>query len=343
MIIDVHGHYTTAPPQLAEWRNRQIASAGTPFTEPLTISDDEIRETIANGQLRFQQERGTDVTLFSPTAGGMAHHYGDERTSREWSRTANDLIHRVCSLFPQNFIGVCQLPQSPGVSPANCIDELTRCVEEYGFVGCNLNPDPSDGYWTGLPLTDRWWYPLYEKLVELEVPAMIHVSMSCNPNFHGTGAHYLNGDTSAFMQLILGDLFRDFPTLKFVIPHGGGAVPYHWGRYRGIAQDAGRPPIEELLNNVYFDTCVYHFPGVKLLVDVIGVDNVIFASEMIGAVKGVDERSGHYFDDTKRYVDALPNLTEGDREKLYQMNALRVYPRLARALNKSETAASTSR
>jgi 4-oxalmesaconate hydratase len=343
MIIDVHGHYTTAPPQLAEWRNRQIASAGTPFTEPLNISDDEIRETIANGQLRFQQERGTDVTLFSPTAGGMAHHYGDERTSREWSRTANDLIQRVCMLFPQNFIGVCQLPQSPGVSPANCIDELTRCVEEYGFVGCNLNPDPSDGYWTGLPLTDRSWYPLYEKLVELQVPAMIHVSMSCNPNFHGTGAHYLNGDTSAFMQLILGDLFRDFPTLKFVIPHGGGAVPYHWGRYRGIAQDAGRPPIEELLDNVYFDTCVYHYPGVKLLVDVIGLDNVIFASEMIGAVKGVDERSGHYFDDTKRYVDALPNLSEGDRDKLYQLNALRVYPRLAKALNKAETAASTSR
>jgi len=343
MIIDVHGHYTTAPPQLAAWRERQIACAGRPFTEPLNISDDEIRESIVGGQLKFQQERGSDVTLFSPTAGGMAHHYGDEQTSREWTRTANDLIHRVCSLFPNNFIGVCQLPQSPGVSPANCIEELRRCVEEYGFVGCNLNPDPTDGYWTGLPLTDRFWYPLYEKLVELEVPAMIHVSMSCNPNFHGTGAHYLNGDTSAFMQLILGDLFRDFPTMKFVIPHGGGAVPYHWGRYRGIAQDAGRPPIEELLNNVFFDTCVYHYPGVKLLVDVIGTDNVIFASEMIGAVKGVDTRSGHYFDDTKRYVDAIPDLSADDRVKIYEGNALRVYPRLARALRAAETAASTSR
>jgi 4-oxalmesaconate hydratase len=343
MIIDVHGHYTTAPPQLAAWRERQIASAGKPFTEPLNISDDEIRETIVNGQLKFQQERGYDVTLFSPTAGGMAHHYGDEQTSREWSRTANDMIHRVCSLFPKNFIGVCQLPQSPGVSPANCIDELRRCVEEYGFVGCNLNPDPTDGYWTGLPLTDRFWYPLYEKLVELEVPAMIHVSMSCNPNFHGTGAHYLNGDTSAFMQLILGDLFRDFPTLKFIIPHGGGAVPYHWGRYRGIAQDAGRPPIEELLNNVFFDTCVYHYPGVKLLVDVIGADNVIFASEMIGAVKGIDARSGHYFDDTKRYVDAIADLSAEDRAKIYEKNALRVYPRLAKALRTAETAAASSR
>jgi 4-oxalmesaconate hydratase len=332
MIIDVHGHYTTAPKQLSAWRQRQIASAGTPFTEPLTISDDEIRETIGNGQLKLQQDRGTDITLFSPTAGGMAHHYGDEETSKQWTRTVNDLIHRVVGLFPENFIGVCQLPQSPGVSPANCIDELVRCVEEYGFVGCNLNPDPTDGYWTGPPLTDKAWYPLYEKMVDLQVPAMVHVSMSCNPNFHGTGAHYLNGNTTTFMQFVLGDLFKDFPDLKFVIPHGGGAVPYHWGRYRGIAQDANRPEIDTLLSNVLFDTCVYHYPGVRFLIDVIGADNVIFASEMIGAVRGVDTRSGHYYDDTKRYVDAVTELSQADRTKIFEGNAMRVYPRLAKKL-----------
>jgi 4-oxalmesaconate hydratase len=113
-----------------------------------------------------------------------------------------------------------------------------------------------------------------------------------------------------------------------VIPHGGGAVPYHWGRYRGIAQDAGRPPIEELLRNVFFDTCVYHYPGVRFLVEVIGADNVVFASEMIGAVKGIDARSGHYFDDTKRYVDAIDGLSAVDREKIFEGNALKVYPRL---------------
>jgi len=332
MIIDAHGHYTTAPKQLREWRQRQIESAGTPFTEKLVITDDEIRETITNGQLKLQKERGSDVTLFSPIAGMMAHHYGDEETSRQWTRTANELIHRVCTLFPENFVGVCQLPQSPGVSPANCVDELRKCVEEYGFVGCNLSPDPSDGYWTGQPLTDRSWYPLYEAMVDLDVPAMIHVSMSCNPNFHGTGAHYINGDTTAFMQLILGDLFKDFPTLRFIIPHGGGAVPYHWGRYRGLAQDNGKPPLEEhLLKNVFFDTCVYHLPGVKLLVDVIGTDNVLFASEMIGAVRGIDPRTGHGYDDTKRYVDAL-DLSDADRTKIFEGNAMRVYPRLGKAL-----------
>jgi len=333
MIIDIHGHYTTAPPELRAWRRRQIDAAGTPFTEPLTIEDDQLVETITNGQLRLQRERGTDVALFSPTAAGMAHHYGDEATSIQWTRTVNDLIHRVCTLFPDSFIGVCQLPQSPGVSPANCIAELERCVETMGFVGCNLNPDPSDGYWTDPPLTDPSWYPLYEKMVELEVPAMLHVSMSCNPNFHGTGAHYLNGDTAVFMQLLTSDLFREFPTLRFVIPHGGGAVPYHWGRYRGIAQDMGRPPLGELLmNNVFFDTCVYHQAGIDLLVNVVGADNVVFASEMIGAVKGIDPETERYFDDTKPYIDAVPGLSEADKVKVFEGNALRIYPKLAARL-----------
>jgi 4-oxalmesaconate hydratase len=334
MIIDVHGHYTTAPKQLAAWRQRQIASAGTPFTEALVISDDEIRETIVEGQLKLQKDRGTDLALFSPTAGGMAHHYGDANTSIQWTRTVNDLIHRVCGLFPDEFIGVCQLPQSPGISPANCAAELERCINEYGFVACNLNPDPTDGYWTDPPLIDKWWYPLYEKLVELDVPAMIHVSMSCNPNFHGTGAHYLNGDQTAFMQFIQGpELFKDFPTLRFVIPHGGGSVPYHWGRYRGIAHNLGRPPLREyLLGNVYFDSCVYNTLGMELLVRTIGADNVLFASEMIGAVRGEDPESGFYFDDTKRYLDAVEWISEPDRKKIFEGNALRIYPRLAKKL-----------
>jgi 4-oxalmesaconate hydratase len=131
----------------------------------------------------------------------------------------------------------------------------------------------------------------------------------------------------------MGDLFLDFPTLKFVIPHGGGAVPYHWGRYRGIAQDAGRPPIERLLDNVFFDTCVYHYPGVRLLLEVIGANNVVFASEMIGAVKGIDARSGHYFDDTKRYVDAIEDLSSEARAAIFEANAVRIYPRLRRVLS----------
>src|SRR5690349_11795403 len=140
MIIDCHGHYTTEPKGLVDWRQRQIRafSEGRALAPDFAVTDDEIRETIEKNQLRIQRE--------------------------------------------------------------------------LGFVGCNLNPDPSGGHWTGPPLTDRHWYPLFEKIVELDVPVMVHVSSSCNPNFHATGAHYMNADTTAFMQLIEADLFRDFPT-----------------------------------------------------------------------------------------------------------------------------------
>ena len=152
-------------------------------------------------------------------------------------------------------------------------------------------------------------------MVELDVPAMVHVSASCNPNFHATGAHYINADTTAFMQFLTADLFKDFPTLRFIIPHGGGAVPYHWGRYRGLAQDMKRPPLTELIrDNVFFDTCVYHQPGIDLLLKIMPADNILFGSEMVGAVRGIDPETGHYFDDTKRYVDAAA-LSDADKRQ----------------------------
>ena len=336
MIIDCHGHYTTAPKALQDYRDAQIAAlkdpAQPPFDGAINITDDQIRESLEGAQLKLQRERGTDVTIFSPRASAMAHHIGNATTSANWSRHCNDLIHRVCELYPNNFVGVCQLPQSPGVPPKNVIEELDRCVNELGFIGCNLNPDPSGGHWTAPPLIDKYWYPVYEKMVELDVPAMVHVSSSCNPVFHATGAHYINADTTAFMQFIQGDLFKDFPTLRFIIPHGGGAVPYHWGRYRGLAQDMKRPTLEEhLLKNVFFDTCVYHLPGIELLLKVVPIDNILFGSEMVGAVRGIDPRTGQYYDDTKKYLDALP-LSDTERYQLFEGNARRVYPRIAQRL-----------
>jgi 4-oxalmesaconate hydratase len=337
MIIDCHGHYTTAPKALEEWRNKQIASIKDPSQTPrvadLKIGDDELRDSIEANQLKLMKARGSDLTIFSPRASFMAHHIGDFQVSSTWAAICNELCFRVSQLFPEHFIGAAMLPQSPGVRPETCIAELEKCVKDYGNVGINLNPDPSGGHWTSPPLTDRHWYPIYEKMVEYDIPAMVHVSTSCNPCFHTTGAHYINADTTAIMQLIQGDLFKDFPTLRFVIPHGGGAAPYHWGRYRGLAQEMKKPLLSEhLLKNVYFDTCVYHQPGIDLLTKVIPVENVLFASEMIGAVRGIDPETGHYYDDTKRYIEATLNLDADQRHKIYEGNARRIYPRLDAAL-----------
>jgi 4-oxalmesaconate hydratase len=333
MIIDCHGHYTTTPKALKAWRNAQIANLNTPELGPkvsdLKISDDEIRESIENNQLARMRERGIDVTIFSPQASAMSHHIGDFNTSATWAALCNELCYRVTQLFPNHFIGAAMLPQSPGVDISTCLPEMRKCISEYGFVGINLNPDPSGGHWRDPPLSHSQWHPIYEEMIALDVPALIHVSTSCNECFHSVGAHYLNADTTAFMQCLTSDLFAQFPDLRFVIPHGGGAVPYHWGRFRGLAKDMNIPDInQKLLNNIYFDTCVYHQPGINLLTEVIPVKNILFASETFGAVKGIDPDTGFYFDDTRRYLNAVDSLSKQEKAMIFEGNARKVFPRI---------------
>jgi 4-oxalmesaconate hydratase len=334
MIIDAHGHYTTVPPGLRVFRALQISQMGKPVKAALDISDDEIRGSLERGQIRLLDERGADVMLFSPMASAMGHHFGNARTSRHWTEVNNELIHRVCRLYPDRFIGVCALPQSPGVSPRESVEELTRCVNEFGCVGCNLNPDPSGGYWTDPPLGDEWWYPLYEALEALDVPAMIHASATCNPAFHTTGSHYLNTDATAFLQLMESRVFEDFPRLRFIMPHGGGNVPYQAARYRALAIMNRWEPFESFVKRFYFDTTVYSREAMELLIKVVGVDNIVFASEMLGGVNAIDPQTGRPFDDNKPLVDGLGWLDDADRRKIFEDNVKKAYPRVASILER---------
>ena len=305
---------------------------GKPVKSAVNISDDEIRASLETGQIRLLDERGIDVMLFSPMASAMGHHFGNALVSRYWTEVNNDLIHRVCRLYPTRFVGVCSLPQSSGVSPGECAQELERCVKEFGFVGCNLNPDPSGGYWTGPPLGDEWWYPLYATLQQLDVAAMIHASATCNPAFHTTGSHYLNTDATAFFQLMESRVFRDFPKLRLVMPHGGGNVPYQAARYRALCIMNKWEPFDDFVKRFYFDTTVYNQDAMELLIKVVGVDNVVFASEMLGGVNTTDPATGRSFDDNRRFIDAIAWLTDEDRRKIVEGNARKAYPRMSKML-----------
>lgn len=258
----------------------------------------------------------------------MGHQFGDERISRYWTETNNDLIQRACKLFPDQLIPVCQLPQSPGVSPKNCIPELERCVQELGFVGCNINPDVSGGANPFTPsLGDKCWYPLWEKMVELDVPAMIHGSATLNPALHVNGSHYLNVDTSATFELCFSDVFNDFPTLKIAIPHGGGAILFHYNRCRALHILNKKRPFEEMVRHIHFDLAVYDIAATELIIHTIGADNVLYASEMFGTGKAVDPSTGATFDDTITQIEKLKSVSASDKEKIFETNAKRLYTR----------------
>jgi 4-oxalmesaconate hydratase len=334
VIIDCHGHYTTTPPGVGAWRDAQIAALGAVGASgggapdgPFAVTDDEIRESIEGGQLRVQRERGIDVTLFSPRASWMGHHVGDAATSLDWTTRQNDLIKRVCDLFPGRFVPVAQLPQSPGAAIDSSVRELRRTVEELGFVAVNINPDPTGGYWTGPVLGDRYWWPLWEAMQELDVPGMLHVSQAENPFFQTTGSYYLSADTTFFVQALSSGFMKEQPGLRLIIPHGGGAIPFHWGRFQGMSVREGWD-FDASTERIYFDTCVYHQPGIDLLLDVVPTERVLFGSEMLGAVRGDNPTTGSGWDDTGTYLEAAA-LSATDREQVYSGNARAVYPRLA--------------
>ena len=136
MIIDCHGHYTTAPKSLENWRNQQIAGIKDPAMMPkvadLKISDDELRESIEQNQLRLMKERGSDLTIFSPRASFMAHHIGDFNVSATWAAICNELCFRVSQLFPDHFV--------PGRGP--CYLHSRAGKMRQGIRQCRHQPEP---------------------------------------------------------------------------------------------------------------------------------------------------------------------------------------------------------
>jgi 4-oxalmesaconate hydratase len=327
MIVDVHVHYTQAPPQLDAFRGWQISRRNKPVKKQLKVSDEQIAQSLQKN-IKQMEDRGIDRVLFSPRASGMGHDFGSELVSRHWTEVNNDLIARVCKLFPDKFTPVCQLPQSPGISPKNCLEELERCVNELGFVGCNINPDVSGGVDPLTPsLGDEWWYPLWEKMVELDVPGSIHASSTLNPALHVNGSHYVNQDTAAVVEICNSRLLDDFPTLKLVIPHGGGAIPFQFNRHRSLHTQSGRRPFEELVKRLYFDLALYDQDSMEMVIRKIGADRIMFATEMFGTADAIDPNTGRGFDDTVEMVKTIPGLSEEDKTKIFSGNAQKVYSR----------------
>lgn len=331
MIVDVHGHFTTAPASLDAYRGRQLSTLNRPNATRLVVSDTAIDDALAP-VIEQMDDRGIDLVFFSPRAAGMGHDIGDQQVSRFWTEVNNDLIARACDRQPTRLVPVCSLPQSPGATLDAVVAELRRCAD-LGFVGCLVNPDISGGVPPFTPgLGDRWWYPLWEVLADLGMPAMIHASATRNPALHLNGSQYIAWDQAAVVELCMSTVFDDIPNLSVIVPHGGGAIPYQFNRQRALHGLQGLPPFELAIRNLYLDTAVYDADSMEMLIRKVGPANVVYGSEMFGTAKALDPETGRPYDDNLAFVTGIPWLSDADREAILVGNARRLYPRAARWL-----------
>jgi len=332
MVIDVHGHLT-APDALYVYKSNILSHRGSHGRGKVEVSDDEMtaflhQPTFNTGKshLELLKEVGTDVQILSPRPYQTMHAEKPAKVSQWFIEECNNLIAQQCRLFPNVFKGMCSLPQAPGASPKNCVAELERCVKGFGFVGCLLNPDPSEATNYDTPgLGDEFWYPLYEKLVELDVPAYIH-GAGCRSPRHSYSVHFINEETIAVISLVNSRVFQDFPTLKIVCSHGGGAVPYHVGRFIAPSLRPGtRANFMENLRKLYYDTVLYTPLACELLIKTVGADRCVFGTERPGVGTAKNPATGKWMDDVKVYIDGFDWLSAADKKVIFEDNAKKLF------------------
>ncbi len=330
MKIDVHGH-VSAPESLYAYKANLLAHRGAHGRGTAGVTDETLRAALTTpnrsfggkSHLQHLDDAGVDVQLISPRPYQMMHSE-QGKLVRWFAEETNDVIARAVRLEPGRFRGVAGMPQSMELTPADWVAELRRCVTELGFVGTLLNPDPYEGTAQPPALGERFWYPVWEALCELDVPALIH-SAGCRPPARESySLHFIQEETLAVAGLLSSKVFDDFPDLKIIVSHGGGAIPYQRGRFFPGALRNGTT-YEEQMRKLYYDTCLYTQDSIELLLKAVGVDRCLFGTEKPGTGSMQDPVTGRWIDDIHLLIEDIEWLDDGQRKQLFESTARELF------------------
>ncbi len=332
MIIDAHAHLV-APPTLYAHRSNLIVARGQYGKFPAAIGDAELEKSAAQN-VAIMDGVGTNMQILSPRPFMMIHGENRWEDVVTWAEDNNDVIARTVKMHPKRFRGVGGLPQAVGTPVQTMFDEIKRCMNDLGFVGVLINPDPSEGTGKSPPLGESYWYPLYEFLCEHDIPAHIHSCGCCGRETYDE--HFITEESLAITSITRSDVYRRFPTLKLLVSHGGGSVPYQVGRWRSnreMAIAAGRLPkdtesFDDTLRRFWFDTVIHHKKSLELLFEVVGADRCMFGTERPGSGGGIDRKTGRPFDDLKPVIESITEIGAADKTAIFEGNARRFFSRL---------------
>jgi OH-DDVA meta-cleavage compound hydrolase len=329
MIIDIHAH-VTAPDSLYVYKAGLLSHRGGHGRGAVDATDEDIIAALnkpafgGSSHLAQLKEAGTDLQIISPRPYQMMHSE-NPKLVQWYTEETNNIIAREVKLFPKTFRGVCGLPQSPGVSPKECLPYLEKVVKEHGFVGCLLNPDPGEGGGHQTPpLGDRHWYPLYEKLCELDIVGHIH-SAGCRSERLTYSLHFINEESIAIVSLLNSNVFKDFPKLKIVVSHGGGAIPYQYARFEASAIRRGMERFSDRMRNLYYDTVLYSAEALTLLFKTVGADRCMFGTERPGVGTVKDPKTGKWLDETRHIIEGFEWLSAADKKMIFEDTAKKVF------------------
>ncbi len=328
MIIDCHGH-VSAPVELWAYKASILAHRGSHGRGKVNVTDEQIiaaakkKEAWPDGHLQLLHDHGTDMQLISPRPFQMMNSMQPGRLVHWFCEEVNTIIHRQCTLIPDTFIPVAGLPQVAGEPIENVFAEMDRCVS-LGFKGFLLNPDPYENGPEEAPgMGDRYWYPLYEKLCELDMPAHIHATGSVSERTPYS-LHFINEESIAVYTLCNSSVFEDFPDLKVVVSHGGGAMPYQFGRFESQSLRGPRR-FSDQMRKLYFDTVLYTEGALRLLIETVGAERCLFGSECPGVGSSVNPDTGVAMDHIAPCIESFDWLSAAEKKMIFEDNARKVF------------------
>ena len=297
------------------------------------MSDEQIRyavekhkEAFPHPHLPYIDKVGTDMQLISPRPFQLMHSEKPAKLVQWFHEEVNNIIHRETQLYPDRFVGIAGIPTVGGEPLDIAIAELERCVKELNFKGCLLNPDPYENSGEHPPaMGDAYWYPLYEKLCELDVVAHIHGTGSRSER-EPYSLRFINEETTAVYGLVNSNVLKDFPDLKIVVSHGGGAIPYQLGRFQaGSMRRKEGDRFIDGMKKLYFDTVLYTKDAIELLLKTVGPENALFGAECPGVGSKINPETGREMDDIQPYFHEIEWLSDEDRENIFCNNAKRIF------------------
>lgn len=328
-VLDVHGHVSV--PAASNAYVTLLLASNTVLASPLAggrggVSEEEFRAAAA-AHVAYLDDRDVDVQLIGPrpfmVLGWMRPHL-----FRAWVRYVNDTIAQQVRFHPDRFLGAALLPiESAAPDTTHVLDELTRCIDELGFVAAYLAPDPA-GKRTTPGVHEPYWYPLYERCEERQIPLVVHgtntddARMAVVPHNYQLG--FVIEQYLATQFFSHSDVFTRFPGLKVVVCHCGGALD----RFMRTDPHVGQ---QDLSENLFFDTCAHDIDYLSAAIKQRGVARMLFGTEApgSGAAPRPAGEPGKTGDDLVPVIASLPFLSEKDKLDLFHDNPAKVFPQLA--------------
>jgi 4-oxalmesaconate hydratase len=323
MIIDAHAH--TNGGALGNYKAGLLSSRALAQGN-FRQNEDQLRTAVEHHVKTIMDEVGTDIQFISPRPFQLMHSEKPTKIVHYYAQASNDVNAMTVKIAPDRYRAVACLPQVPTEPISTWLEELDRCVNELGMIGLIINPDPFEGEGVFPGMGDEVWFPLYEKMVELDVPGLIHSATTKNPYDYYQN-YFITTETSCILQMTEHKVFDTFPNLKIIVAHGGGSIPYQIGRWRSNFGRMMGIDFDEALSKFYFDTGLYNVESIEFLIKMVGSDRCMFGTENPGTGSYRWPKTGKMLDDTKPLIESIEWLTEQDRKNVFEDVARKCFTR----------------